>query len=65
MRQIEDRRQALVQPRAPVDLRVNGRAEITAYGLGTVTIAGTPACMLSGPGVANVRCGGSDQGQVR
>ena len=48
-----------------VDLRVNGRAEITAYGLGTVTIAGTPACMLSGPGVANVRCGGSDQGQVR
>ena len=48
-----------------VALKVNGRAEITAYGLGTVTIAGTPACMLSGPGVANVRCGGSDQGQVR
>ncbi|HYD12758.1 MAG TPA: DUF2807 domain-containing protein [Allosphingosinicella sp.] len=48
-----------------VALRVNGRAEINAYGLGTVTIGGTPACVLSGPGAANVRCGGSDQGQAR
>ncbi len=48
-----------------IALRVNGRAEITAYGLGTVTVAGTPACMLSGPGAANVRCGGSDQGEAR
>jgi hypothetical protein len=49
-----------------VALEVNGRAEITAYGLGTVTIGGTPACVLSGPGVSQVRCGaGSDQRQAR
>ncbi|HTU09420.1 MAG TPA: DUF2807 domain-containing protein [Allosphingosinicella sp.] len=49
-----------------VALRVNGRAEITAYGLGTVAVGGTPACVLSGPGAANVRCGpGSEQGQAR
>ena len=49
-----------------VALRVNGRAEVTAYGLGPVTIAGTPACVLSGSGAAQVRCGGnSDQGQAR
>lgn len=49
-----------------VALQVNGRAEVTAYGLGTVTIGGSPACVLSGPGVANVSCGrGSDQRQAR
>lgn len=49
-----------------VALRVNGRAEVTAYGLGTVTVGGTPACVLSGPGVANVSCGrSSNQGQAR
>jgi hypothetical protein len=49
-----------------VALQVNGRAEINAYGLGTVTIAGNPACVLNGPGSAQVRCGGaSDQGQAR
>jgi hypothetical protein len=48
-----------------VTLQVNGRAEITAYGLGTVTIGGNPACVLSGPGVSQVRCGASDQRQRR
>ena len=49
-----------------VALQVNGRAEITAYGVGTVTIDGNPACVLNGPGVSQVRCGGvSDQGQAR
>jgi len=49
-----------------VALQVNGRAEITAYGLGTVTISGNPACVLSGSGSANVRCGrASNQGQPR
>lgn len=53
-----------------VALSVNGRAEITAYGLGSVTIGGTPACQVNGPGAANVRCGpaasrASDQGQAR
>ena len=49
-----------------VALQVNGRAEIIAYGLGTVTIGGNPACVLSGPAVSQVRCGTrSDQGQAR
>ena len=48
-----------------VNLTVNGRAEITAHGLGTVTIGGRPACVLSGSGSANVRCGASHQGQAR
>ena len=49
-----------------VALQVNGRAEISAYGLGTVTIAGAPACVLNGPGASQVRCGvASDQGQAR
>ena len=49
-----------------VALQVNGRAEISAYGLGAVTVGGRPACVLSGPGVAQVRCGaGSNQGQAR
>jgi hypothetical protein len=49
-----------------VALRVSGRAEVTAYGLGIVTIAGSPACVLSGPSSTQVRCGGgSDQGQAR
>jgi hypothetical protein len=53
-----------------VALQVNGRAEITAYGLGTVTIGGRPACVLNGPGASQVRCGptsnsASDQGQAR
>jgi hypothetical protein len=53
-----------------VALQVNGRAEITAYGLGTVTIGGRPACVLNGPGASQVCCGptsnsASDQGQAR
>lgn len=48
-----------------VALRVSGRAEVAAYGLGIVTIAGSPACVLSGASAAQVRCGGSDQGQAR
>ena len=40
-----------------VALQVNGRAEITAYGLGTVAITGRPACVLSGSGAAQVSCG--------
>jgi hypothetical protein len=48
-----------------VALTVNGRAEITAYGLGTVTIGGHPACVLSGPGASQVSCGASDQRQRR
>lgn len=48
-----------------VALQVNGRADVTAYGLGNVTIGGTPACVLNGSGSAQVRCGASDQGQNR
>lgn len=48
-----------------VALTVNGRAEVVAYGLGEVVIAGRPACMVSGPGAAQVRCGASHQGQAR
>lgn len=49
-----------------VALQVNGRAEITAYGVGTVTVAGTPACVLSGPGASQVACGAaSNQRQIR
>ena len=49
-----------------IALQVNGRAEITAYGLGPVTIGGNPACVLNGPGVGQVRCGpASDQRQRR
>jgi len=48
-----------------VALRVNGRAEINAYGLGTVTVGGTPRCVLGGSAAAQVRCGGSDQRQAR
>jgi len=48
-----------------VALRVNGRAEITAHGLGTVTVGGTPACVISGSAAGQVRCGPSDQGQAR
>jgi hypothetical protein len=49
-----------------VALQVNGRAEVTAYGLGTVTVGGNPACVLSGPGVANVSCvRSSNQRQAR
>ena len=48
-----------------VALQVNGRAEIIAYGLGTVVISGNPACVLSGPAVSQVRCGVSDQRQSR
>jgi hypothetical protein len=48
-----------------IALQVNGRAEITAYGLGTVTIGGRPACVLSGPGAGQVSCGASDQRQGR
>lgn len=49
-----------------VALTVNGPAAITAYGLGDVIVAGRPACTLSGPGAAQVRCGAaSDQRQNR
>jgi hypothetical protein len=48
-----------------IALQVNGRAEITAYGLGTVVVTGRPACVLNGPGAAQVSCGASDQRQRR
>jgi len=48
-----------------VTLQVNGRAEISAYGLGTVTVSGRPACVLSGSGAAQVSCTASDQRQRR
>lgn len=49
-----------------IALQVNGRAEITAYGVGAVVISGRPACVLSGPGAAQVSCGAaSNQGQAR
>jgi putative autotransporter adhesin-like protein len=49
-----------------VTLTVNGPAAVTAYGLGDVVVAGRPACTLSGPGAAQVRCGpASDQRQNR
>ena len=48
-----------------IALQVNGRTEIIAYGLGPVTVAGRPACTVSGPGASQVRCGVSDQGQRR
>lgn len=48
-----------------IALQVNGRAEITAYGLGTVTVTGSPACVLNGPGAAQVSCAASDQRQRR
>jgi hypothetical protein len=49
-----------------IALTVNGPAAITAYGLGDVIVAGRPACTLSGPGAAQVRCGAaSDQRQNR
>lgn len=47
-----------------VALQVNGRAEVTAYGLGIVTIGGRPACVLGGSS-SQVRCGASNQGQRR
>lgn len=48
-----------------VTLQVNGRAEVTAYGLGTVTVSGQPACVLNGAGAAQVSCNRSDQRQRR
>lgn len=49
-----------------VALQVNGRAEITAYGVGTVAVTGRPACVLNGAGAAQVSCGAaSNQGQAR
>lgn len=49
-----------------VALQVNGRAEITAYGLGTVAVSGHPACVLTGTAAAQVNCGGtSNQRQAR
>jgi hypothetical protein len=49
-----------------VALQVNGRAEIIAYGLGTVTVGGRPACVLTGPGASQVSCGAaSNQSQPR
>jgi hypothetical protein len=49
-----------------VALTVNGPTAVTAYGLGDVIVAGRPACTLSGPSAAQVRCGAaSDQRQNR
>lgn len=48
-----------------VAMQVNGRAEVIAYGLGTVTISGRSACTVSGPGAGQVSCGASNQGQRR
>ena len=48
-----------------VALRVSGRAEVTAYGLGIVTIAGSPACVLERPRPRRSAAAGSDQGQAR
>lgn len=48
-----------------VALQVNGRAEITAYGLGSVAVTGRPACVLSGSGASQVSCGASNQRQGR
>jgi len=50
-----------------VAVTVNGAARITANGLGDVAILGRPNCVVSGPGAAQVRCGGaaSDQRQDR
>ena len=48
-----------------IALQVNGRAEVVAYGLGTVAVTGRPACVLSGPGAAQVSCGASNQRQAR
>ena len=53
---------AAVDPGLPVPV---ARRSVDGEAVAPVTVAGTPACMLSGPGAANVRCGGSDQGQVR
>ncbi|MFN3728011.1 MAG: head GIN domain-containing protein [Allosphingosinicella sp.] len=42
------------------DVALHARREITvnANGLGTIVIAGRPACTVRGPGAAEVRCGG-------
>jgi len=48
-----------------IALQVNGRAEVVAYGLGAVAVTGRPACVLSGPGAAQVSCGASNQRQAR
>lgn len=48
-----------------VAVTVNGPATVAANGLGDVFIFGAPNCALSGPGAAQVRCGGSDQRQNR
>lgn len=48
-----------------VAVTVNGPATVTANGLGDVFMFGTPNCVLNGPGMAQVRCGGSDQRQNR
>ncbi len=40
-----------------IALSARRAAKITAHGLGEVTIAGTPACTISGPAAGQVRCG--------
>jgi hypothetical protein len=38
-------------------LSVRRAAKVTANGLGTTVIGGTPACTIGGPSAAQVRCG--------
>jgi hypothetical protein len=40
-----------------VAMTVRRSANVTANGLGSVVIAGNPACTVSGPGAGEVRCG--------
>ncbi len=40
-----------------ISLTARRSATVTANGLGSVTVAGSPACTLRGPGAAEVRCG--------
>lgn len=44
-----------------ISVTVNGAVAVTANGLGDIAILGHPNCTLSGPGVGQVRCAGSDQ----
>jgi len=40
-----------------IGLSARRSAKITANGLGQVAVGGTPACTITGPGAAEVRCG--------
>jgi Putative auto-transporter adhesin, head GIN domain len=48
-----------------VALTVNGPATITANGLAEVRVYGRPDCTIRGIAADQVRCGGSDQRQIR